>query len=92
MSSERADDVAQLRATAVAVARQLGDLVARMRAAGPGQVETKSSDTDVVTITSLRGACVTLAKGINVYKGQVTCEPVAQAHKMEYFPLAKLLG
>ena len=33
-----------------------------------------------------------LAKGINVYKGQVTCEPVAQAHKMEYFPLAKLLG
>ena len=33
-----------------------------------------------------------LAKGINVYKGQVTCEPVAQAHKMEYVPLAKLLG
>ncbi|HEY2763212.1 MAG TPA: inositol monophosphatase family protein [Pseudonocardiaceae bacterium] len=49
MSSERADDVEQLRATAVAVARQLGDLVARMRTAGPGQVETKSSDTDVVT-------------------------------------------
>jgi len=32
-----------------------------------------------------------LAKGVNVYKGQITCEPVAQAHKMEYVPLTKLL-
>jgi alanine dehydrogenase len=32
-----------------------------------------------------------LAKGINTFKGHVTCEPVAQAHKMEYVPLAKLL-
>lgn len=43
------DDVEQLRATAVAVARQVGDVVTRMRAVGPGQVETKSSATDVVT-------------------------------------------
>ncbi|HEY3896098.1 MAG TPA: inositol monophosphatase family protein [Pseudonocardiaceae bacterium] len=39
----------QLRATAVAVVHQLGDLVVRMRAAGAGQVDTKSSATDVVT-------------------------------------------
>jgi alanine dehydrogenase len=32
-----------------------------------------------------------LAKGINTFKGRVTCEPVAQAHKMEYVSLAKLL-
>jgi alanine dehydrogenase len=32
-----------------------------------------------------------LAKGINTYKGHVTCEPVAQAHKMEYVGLSKLL-
>ena len=32
-----------------------------------------------------------LAKGINVYKGHVTYEAVAQAHKMEYVSLAKLL-
>jgi alanine dehydrogenase len=32
-----------------------------------------------------------LAKGINVYKGQVTYEAVAQAHKLDYVPLAKLL-
>ena len=32
-----------------------------------------------------------LLKGINVYGGQVTCEPVAQAHKMEYVPVAKLI-
>ncbi|MFN2495581.1 MAG: inositol monophosphatase [Pseudonocardiaceae bacterium] len=49
MSNERGDDVEQLRSTAVAVARQVGDLVARMRAAGPGRVETKTSATDVVT-------------------------------------------
>jgi alanine dehydrogenase len=32
-----------------------------------------------------------LAKGVNVYKGQVTYEAVAQAHKLEYVPLGKLL-
>jgi alanine dehydrogenase len=32
------------------------------------------------------------AKGVNLYAGQVTCEPVAQAHKMEYVPLSKLIG
>lgn len=49
MSSERGDDVEQLRATAVAVATQVGDLVVRLRAVGPGEVDTKSSATDVVT-------------------------------------------
>ena len=33
-----------------------------------------------------------LLKGINTYGGHVTYEPVAQAHKMEYVPVAKLLG
>jgi alanine dehydrogenase len=33
-----------------------------------------------------------LLKGINTYGGHVTCEPVAQAHKMEYVPAIKLLG
>ena len=33
-----------------------------------------------------------LAKGINTYGGHVTYEPVAQAHKLEYVPTAKLLG
>ncbi|MBX3186018.1 MAG: alanine dehydrogenase [Labilithrix sp.] len=33
-----------------------------------------------------------LLKGINTYGGHVTYEPVAQAHKMEYVPAAKLLG
>jgi alanine dehydrogenase len=33
-----------------------------------------------------------LAKGINVYGGHVACEPVAQAHKLEYVPLSKLIG
>jgi alanine dehydrogenase len=33
-----------------------------------------------------------LLKGINTYGGHVTCEPVAQAHNMEYVPAAKLLG
>jgi myo-inositol-1(or 4)-monophosphatase len=47
--SERGDDVEQLRATAVAVVQAVGDLVVRMRAAGPGHVDTKSSITDVVT-------------------------------------------
>jgi alanine dehydrogenase len=32
-----------------------------------------------------------LAKGVNVYKGHVVYEAVAQAHKMEYVPLPKLL-
>jgi myo-inositol-1(or 4)-monophosphatase len=43
------DDVEQLRVTAVAVVQQVGELVVRMRIAGAGQVETKSSTTDVVT-------------------------------------------
>ncbi len=33
-----------------------------------------------------------LLKGINTYAGHVTCEPVAQAHKLEYVPATKLLG
>ncbi len=33
-----------------------------------------------------------LLKGINVYGGHVTCEPVAQAHKMEYVAVEKALG
>ena len=33
-----------------------------------------------------------LAKGINTYGGHVTYEPVAQANKLEYVPVAKLLG
>ncbi|MDQ3761556.1 MAG: inositol monophosphatase [Actinomycetota bacterium] len=53
MPSGRGDDVEQLRATAVAVVQQVGDFVAQMRAtvqaAGPGQMETKTSATDVVT-------------------------------------------
>jgi len=49
VGSKRGDDVEQLRATAIAVARQVGDLVARMRSAGLGQVQTKTSATDVVT-------------------------------------------
>ncbi|MBP9111233.1 MAG: alanine dehydrogenase [Polyangiaceae bacterium] len=31
-----------------------------------------------------------LELGINVFKGSVTCEPVAQAHKMPYVPFSKL--
>ncbi|MGH3937737.1 MAG: inositol monophosphatase family protein [Pseudonocardiaceae bacterium] len=49
MRSGCGDDVEQLRATAVAVAWQVGALVTRMRAAGPGHVDTKTSATDVVT-------------------------------------------
>ena len=33
-----------------------------------------------------------LEKGINSYQGHITCEPVAQAHKMEYVAIGKLLG
>jgi alanine dehydrogenase len=33
-----------------------------------------------------------LAKGINTYGGHVTYEPVAQANKLEYVPVARLLG
>jgi myo-inositol-1(or 4)-monophosphatase len=47
--SARGDDLDQLRATAVAVVQQVGDLVVRMRLGGAGQVETKTSLTDVVT-------------------------------------------
>jgi alanine dehydrogenase len=32
-----------------------------------------------------------LIKGINVYKGNVTCEGVASAHGLEYTPLKVLL-
>ena len=32
-----------------------------------------------------------LAKGVNVYKGHVTCEGVAKAHGLEYRPLRELL-
>jgi len=32
-----------------------------------------------------------LAKGVNVYKGYVTCEGVAKAHGLEYRPLRELL-
>jgi alanine dehydrogenase len=31
-----------------------------------------------------------LLKGINTYAGHVTCEPVAQAHKLDYVPVSKL--
>ncbi len=31
-----------------------------------------------------------LEKGINCFKGKITCEPVAQAHNMEYAPITKL--
>jgi alanine dehydrogenase len=33
-----------------------------------------------------------LARGINTYAGNVTYEPVAEAHKMEYVPISKLLA
>lgn len=49
MPSMRADDVEQLRATAVAVAQQVGALIVRMRVEGAAQVQTKTSPTDVVT-------------------------------------------
>jgi alanine dehydrogenase len=32
-----------------------------------------------------------LAKGVNIYKGHVTCEGVAKAHGFEYKPLETLL-
>jgi myo-inositol-1(or 4)-monophosphatase len=47
--SVREDDVEQLRATAVAVAQQVGDLVLRLRVGGAGKLGTKTSATDVVT-------------------------------------------
>ena len=49
MPNVGADDVEQLRVTAVAVARQVGDLVVSMRAGGAAQIGTKTSATDVVT-------------------------------------------
>ncbi|MGH3872855.1 MAG: inositol monophosphatase family protein [Pseudonocardiaceae bacterium] len=49
VGGDRGDDVEQLRATAVAVVQQVGDLVTRMRVAGLGPVQTKTSATDVVT-------------------------------------------
>ncbi len=33
-----------------------------------------------------------LMKGVNVHAGAVTYEGVAQAHKLEYVPAAKLLA
>ncbi len=42
-------DVEQLRATAMAVAQQVGDFILRMRVKGAWQVDTKTSATDVVT-------------------------------------------
>jgi alanine dehydrogenase len=33
-----------------------------------------------------------LALGINTYAGHVTCEGVAQAHKLEYVPVEKAFG
>lgn len=33
-----------------------------------------------------------LERGINCYKGHITCEPVAQAHKMEFVQASKLLA
>jgi alanine dehydrogenase len=33
-----------------------------------------------------------LMLGLNTYAGHVTCEPVAQAHGLEYVPAAQLLG
>lgn len=32
-----------------------------------------------------------LYKGVNVYKGQITCKPVAEAHNLPYVPLKELL-
>lgn len=48
-NSASTDDLGQLRATAVAVVQQVGDLIVRMRVDGAAQVDTKSSATDVVT-------------------------------------------
>jgi alanine dehydrogenase len=33
-----------------------------------------------------------LMLGLNTYRGQVTCEPVARAHGLEYVPAQRLLG
>ena len=33
-----------------------------------------------------------LLRGVNTYAGHVTCEPVAQAHHLDYVPAQKLLG
>ena len=33
-----------------------------------------------------------LAQGVNTYAGEITCEPVAQAHRLPFKPLAALLG
>jgi alanine dehydrogenase len=33
-----------------------------------------------------------LAKGINVYAGHVTCAPVAEAHQLDFVPLARALN
>jgi alanine dehydrogenase len=33
-----------------------------------------------------------LALGLNTHDGAVTCAPVAEAHALDYTPVAKLLG
>jgi alanine dehydrogenase len=33
-----------------------------------------------------------LALGVNTYAGEITCQPVAQAHGLPWKPLASLLG
>jgi alanine dehydrogenase len=45
-----------------------------------------------VGLVAAAKADAALAKGINTYGGHVAYEPVAQAHKVEYVPTAKLLG
>lgn len=47
--SSEGDEIPQLRAVAVAVAREVGKVAAAMRSAAIAEVGTKSSDTDVVT-------------------------------------------
>jgi alanine dehydrogenase len=33
-----------------------------------------------------------LAPGLNTYAGQVTCEPVAEAHRLAYTPISEVLN
>ena len=50
---------------------------------------TKIADQGLVSAARADRA---LALGINAFGGHVTYEPVAQAHKLEYVPVGKLLG
>ena len=54
-------------------------------------VPAAQADTLTTVRTHVHRADKALAKGINVYKGHVTYEAVAQAHKLEYVPVSKLL-